>query len=174
MIHKSAIYSDCEKYRYELRRVWNHKEKLVCWIMLNPSTADAEHNDPSVQRCMNYTKSWKYGGVIITNLFGLRSTDPKKLWSTNEPIGPGNEEFIINADKEADLTVMAWGIHGLYKNQAQHILNFLRQPHFLSLTRNCCPRHPLYLKKNLQPQKWYNNIHELGKLMEVNNETKPQ
>ena len=55
---KSAIISDCGKYRYELHREWDKKKKKVLFIMLNPSTADSDNDDLTTIRCMkNYSHS---------------------------------------------------------------------------------------------------------------------
>ena len=55
---KSAIISDCNKYRYELHREWDKDKKKVLFIMLNPSTADADNNDLTTIRCVNFAKKW--------------------------------------------------------------------------------------------------------------------
>ena len=78
MYKKSAIISDDKKYRYELRRIWKPKSQLVCWVMLNPSIADANFDDPTIRRCMGYTMRWGCGGIIVVNLFALRATDSKE------------------------------------------------------------------------------------------------
>ena len=74
MYEKSAIISECEQYRYELRRIWQPKKGLVCWVMLNPSIADANIDDPTIRRCIGYTAKWGYGGRVVVNLFALRAT----------------------------------------------------------------------------------------------------
>ena len=88
--HSSAIFSPDEKYRYFLRRQLSDKPGTVNFIMLNPSTADENVNDPTVARCCNYTKQWGFGSIIVTNIFALRSTDPKGLRETDDPTGDLN------------------------------------------------------------------------------------
>jgi hypothetical protein len=74
--HDRAACPVCEVYRYELRRVWDAQLGLACWVMLNPSTADANEDDPTIRRCVNFARTWGYGGIVVRNLFALRATDP--------------------------------------------------------------------------------------------------
>ena len=154
MIEKSAIISKCGLYRYELRRIWQPKIGLVCWTLLNSSTADANFDDPTVRRCMGYTARWGYGGIIVVNEFGLRATDPRDLRKCTDPIGPENDEYIMRATAEAELTIAAWGNHGKYLERDKDVMKILSFPHYLALTKNGSPRHPLYLRKDLQPIPW--------------------
>jgi len=151
MYKKSAIISKCEKYRYELRRIWQSKTGLVCWVMLNPSTADANVDDPTIRRCMGYASRWGYGGIIVVNLFALRATKPKELRESADPIGTGNSIYIKRASSEAQLTIAAWGIQGRYWGCDKIVMRMLTAPHYLALTRNRSPCHPLYLRNELQP-----------------------
>lgn len=150
-IEKSAIISECEQYRYELHRIWRPKSQLVCWVMLNPSTADANFDDPTIRRCIGYTMRWGCGGIIVVNLFALRATDPNDLCVSIDPIGSENYHYIFQASWEAGLTIAAWGIRGKYLGQDEKVLAQLTNPHYLALTKNGSPRHPLYLKKELKP-----------------------
>lgn len=151
MYNKSAIISECKQYRYELRRIWQPKTGLVCWVMLNPSTADANIDDPTIRRCMGYTARWGYGGIIVVNLFALRCTDPNNLCTSDDPIGIGNSIFIKRASSEAKITIAAWGIRGRYLGRDKIVMIMLTNPHYLALTRNRSPRHPLYLLNGLDP-----------------------
>lgn len=151
MYEKSAIISECGLYRYELRRIWQPEAGLVCWVMLNPSTADASIDDPTIRRCMGYAMRWGYYGIIVVNLFALRATDPNDLCISTDPIGPKNDEYIYKANAEARLTIAAWGIRGQYLSRDEHVMMTLTFPHYLALTKNGSPRHPLYLRKELQP-----------------------
>lgn len=119
--------------------------------MLNPSTADANIDDPTIRRCMGYTMRWGYGGIIVVNLFALRATDPNNLCTSDDPIGSENYHYIFRASWEAGLTIAAWGIRGKYLKQDQKVLTQLTNPHYLDLTKNGSPRHPLYLLNGLDP-----------------------
>ena len=76
---KSAIISNCNKYRYELHREWDKDKRKVLFIMLNPSTADADNNDLTTIRCINFAKKWGYGGIMIGNIYPFRAKRPKDL-----------------------------------------------------------------------------------------------
>lgn len=77
---RSAVISKDGLYRYTLRRVWDESKPLLNFVLLNPSKADAETDDATVRRCIGFAKLWGFGGIVITNLYAYRSTDPKKLW----------------------------------------------------------------------------------------------
>ena len=84
----TAVYSDCEKYRYSLTRVWDDNGARVTFVMLNPSTATEVQNDPTVERCERRARALGYGGFCVTNIFAWRDTDPRKMRAAAEPVGP--------------------------------------------------------------------------------------
>lgn len=153
-----AILSPCETYRYWLRRVLAEEGKSVGFIMLNPSTADAELDDPTIRRCMEFARAWGGRELIVVNLFGYRATDPADLKKATTPIGPENDSAIDAALQRCDMVVGAWGNHGQYKNRAANLLRRIRsdgkQLHALKVTGKSQPSHPLYLKADLQPVPW--------------------
>ena len=151
MYEKSAIISECERYRYELRRIWQPKTGLVCWVMLNPSTADANFDDHTIRRCMGYTARWGYGGIIVVNLFALRATDPNNLYKSDDPIGPENDKYLVKANTEAALTIAAWGNQGKYLKRDEDVMAMLTALHCLTVTKDGSPHHPLYLLNGLEP-----------------------
>jgi len=152
MYHRTAIISDCGKYRYKLTREWSHKIPHVTFVCLNPSTADADRDDPTIKRCITYAWAWGYGGFIMVNLFALRSTYPDELYVAENPIGPENDTYIKNASGYTPTTVLAWGAnHGKYLGRNKKVLSMIKNPHYLELAKNGEPKHPLYLKKNLTP-----------------------
>ena len=167
-IKKGAVLSHCGRYRYSLTRIWGRDDgRMVGWIMLNPSTADAEVDDPTIRRCMGFARDWGYEGIIVTNLFGCRATDPNELRRSIDPLGVANDVAIMamvdrvsKPDKAGDrgLIVCAWGAHGDYLKQGESIrswIEFRGAPlHHLGLTKKGQPRHPLYLKKDTKPQIW--------------------
>lgn len=92
---KHATLSDCGKYRYWLERSWEETGKgFVNWIMLNPSTADAEIDDQTIRKCIGFSKLWGYDGMHVVNLFAFRATDPESLYGCGCPVGLGNKDFI--------------------------------------------------------------------------------
>lgn len=151
-VHSSAILSKDGRYRYQLTRVWRPQAKLVNWIMLNPSTADAREDDPTIRRCVAFAKEWGYGGIVVSNLFGLRSPDPTILKSDTDPVGPDNDQAIVDAACAASLHVAAWGAFGAFYTRHLQVRKLLTAyPLRLSLkclghTNSKHPRHPLYVK----------------------------
>jgi len=156
----SALYSDCEAYRYRLDRQWSDAAPLV-WIMLNPSTATELANDPTIARCETRARTGGFGGVRIVNLFAYRATAPADLKRAAAPIGPNNDTALVGACGGAGLVVAGWGIHGAHENRAATVLRILRdrgvQIHTLGLTQHGHPRHPLYVAYAAQPEPWPND-----------------
>jgi hypothetical protein len=151
----SAIFSDCGSYRYVLRRVWDYRRPWVCWVMLNPSTADGEADDNTIRKCVRFSDGWGYGGIVVVNLFAMRATKPKKLYKHTDPIGPENDHYIATWTGGVKLVVGAWGTHGVYKNRGREVadtLRLVRIPLYcLSVTKSGQPGHPLYLNGDLEP-----------------------
>ena len=122
--------------------------------MLNPSTADEVKLDPTCSRARAYAEAWGYGALIVTNVFGWRSTDPRALRDVRDPVGKGNDAAILRAAKEADLVVCAWGNHGTERSGQIRELLWGIQLHVLKLTGTGQPGHPLYLRKDLRATPW--------------------
>ncbi len=142
-------------YRYLLWREWNSNLKTVSFIMLNPSRADAEINDPTITRCINFALSWGYGRLEVVNLFAYRTSKPSLLKQAAEPIGSDNDRYILDTAFRSDRVILAWGNHGTWQQQDLYVLQLLKSyKHLYSLgiTKKGCPRHPLYLRSNTQPQ----------------------
>jgi hypothetical protein len=155
----TAVFSDCERYRYSLTRKLGPGDRRVLFVMLNPSTATAETNDPTIRRCIGYAKSWCFDVLEVCNLFALRNTDPKALYSHPDPIGPENDGHLVRAARRAELVVCAWGTHGAFQVRGGHVRNILHCvagvfPHALRVTKDGHPSHPLYLPGDLKPQPW--------------------
>jgi hypothetical protein len=154
-ITKSAILSDCGTYRYELRRTWDERPP-VGWIMLNPSTADASEDDPTIRRCMAYARTWGHGGIVVRNLYALRSTDPRALKTHPNPVGPENARYLLRCAGDP-YTVCAWGNNADPFDVAWYIDMYvapMADLRYLALTKAGQPAHPLYLKGDLLPQKF--------------------
>ncbi len=141
-------------YRYLLWREWSNSNKTVSFIMLNPSRADAETNDPTITRCINFAKSWEYGRLEVVNLFAYRTSKPSLLKQAAEPIGKDNDRFILESVEKSDRVILAWGNHGAWRQQDVYTLQLLKNyNHLYSLgvTKRGCPRHPLYLRGTTEP-----------------------
>jgi hypothetical protein len=150
----SAVFSRDGKYRYRLGRVWDATRMRCGFVMLNPSTADERVLDPTVRRCVALAKAWGYGSVDVGNLFALRSTDPRALSRTNDPVGPMNDRALSDIRDACQLVVIAWGNHGTVMNRAGRVLDQildLRRVSHLGWTREGQPRHPLYVRSDVLP-----------------------
>lgn len=171
LMKTDAIISDCGKYRYRLSRKWDGSSVKPCtFIMLNPSTADAEIDDPTIRRCINFAKSWDCGELIVVNLFAFRATSPKDMMAADDPVGPDNMEHVkwavdytLNGHEAwpdgRGMIVCAWGANGTFMGQDQTVRGWVEaeqaMPMALAFTKQGQPRHPLYLKSNLQPIPFY-------------------
>ncbi len=153
-----AEFSRCRRWRYLLWRRWDARAPLANFVMLNPSTADEFRLDPSCTRARNYASRWGFGGVIVTNLFGWRATDPGEMKAARDPVGRGNDRAILRAAQAAKLVVCAWGNHGAHLARADRVAENLRMN---GVALSCLrmngpghPAHPLYLPGGLRPRPW--------------------
>ncbi len=157
--YDGAVISSCGLYRYRLTRLWGPRPP-VNFILLNPSIADAIKPDPTMTRCANYARAWGRDGIVITNLFAFRSSEPRDLRSAPDPIGPLNDLDLITCAHNSCLIVCGWGADPFAQEQARKVKAMLRErgyankTHVLRLTKDGAPGHPLYLPKNLTPQLW--------------------
>ncbi len=108
----AAGFSRCRRYRYWLRRSWDTTLPQCAFIGLNPSTADADTDDPTLRRCVDFAKQWGCGSLLLVNLFALRATDPRALTTVPDPIGPRANIWLRRAKHESKLLVAAWGNGG--------------------------------------------------------------
>lgn len=149
--------------RYFLTRVWDESLPMMLWIMLNPSIADADLDDPTIRRCIGFAKSWGYGGFMVVNLFSKIATDPEDL--QKPPLEPtddlGTRILVSMIEQFKDrLIVCAWGtnvlkVHG-YRAWGGWVVGTIRlkggTPTALKLSKDGIPCHPLYLKGDLKPE----------------------
>ena len=157
--YSEAQFSPCRRYRYRLWRVWGEAEpqRSLCMVMLNPSTADEHKNDPTVERCCRRARMWGYDRIDVVNIFALRSTDPRGLYQSADPVGGDNDAAILAAARDAHLTVAAWGNHGRLDGRGQQVLGMLRAAgidlHALDVSKAGEPVHPLYQPYHKQPRR---------------------
>lgn len=121
------------------------------FIGLNPSTADETEDDPTLRRCINYAKSWGYGGVCMTNLFAYRATEPSDMKNAKDPVGANNDKWLLKIAKDSSIVIAAWGNDGNFLNRSKSVVKKLPKLHCLKLNKSGEPAHPLYQKANLQP-----------------------
>lgn len=160
-LYRDAIISECGKYRYSLLRQWDCNKPYLPFVMLNPSTADAETDDPTIRRCMSFAIREGCGGVIVVNFYALRSTNPKLLREVEDPVGPFNKSAIYDAAIVAAETrvpvICAWGVNDITQAAGGALVQAREAGArivCLGKTANGHPRHPLYVKGD-QPLEAY-------------------
>lgn len=156
-----AVLDATNTYRYRLwRTISRDKEpRNVVWILLNPSTADAAKDDPTIRRCLGYSRAWGYERMTVVNLFALRSANPKALREHADPVGPENDKHLVYAAHGADLVICAWGNHGSLHNRAADVRTLLAAEdiplHCLRVSKTGQPVHPLYQAGSLKPAPFF-------------------
>ena len=146
-------------YRYCLYREWGPNQAHLMWVMLNPSTADATKDDPTIRRCINYSKAWGYARMVFLNVFALRATDPKELALAEDPVGPLNDRFLETFSNDARQVIAAWGgsFPKKYAPRVEQVEGLLVRDgdvHCLGTTLAGQPKHPVRLPSDLEPQVW--------------------
>lgn len=155
---KTAEISPDGVYRYELTRRWGDGP-FVCWVMLNPSTADAEVDDQTIGRCIGFARRWNMAGLKVVNLYALRATDPQALKTHPDPIGCDNAGYVHEAICASAFVVVAWGASDPHRGSGGgDILASAWGANVpvscLGRTRAGFPRHPLYLKADTLLEVW--------------------
>jgi hypothetical protein len=153
-VEGDAELSPCGNYRYALKRQWNRESPLVLFIGLNPSTADSEFDDPTLRRCIRFAQAWGYGGVIMANLFAYRATDPHVLKVVTDPVGPLNDDWVVQLRGETEVAVAAWGNRGNFRARARMVSAHLGKLYCLGCTSKGAPRHPLYVRGTTELVDW--------------------
>ncbi|TIY05976.1 MAG: DUF1643 domain-containing protein [Mesorhizobium sp.] len=188
-IDKGAQLSTCGTYRYRLWREWRlhpapaqwdmwtdgrgkpivdgagaqlGEPKICVFVMLNPSTADGNEDDPTISRCVGFAQAWGYDRLEVLNLFAYRATDPKSLLALNhddDAVGEGNRaafDHVLVRNYPVGTIICAWGQHGTFLGQDETALGWMGSlPRFaLGLTKDGHPKHPLYLPRDAQPARF--------------------
>jgi hypothetical protein len=140
-----AVFNEARTHRYLLERRWREGKPLT-WVMLNPSTADAFADDPTIGRCIKFARRDGYAGIQVLNLFALRATDPRELQGHPDPVGACNDRMLFEATRRTGV-VVAWGAGGrLYGRGGAVSGNLARAGIALSclgVTKDGHPTHPL-------------------------------
>ena len=155
---KGAVLSRDRRYRYALWRRWEPARPWVLFIGLNPSTADASRDDPTIRRCIGFARDWHAGGVLVGNLFAWRSTDPAGLREADDPLGPANRRWLARLSGAADRVVACWGNPGNASRQARWVTSRIAGLEALAVNRRGAPRHPLYVPKGTRPRGWPDDV----------------
>ncbi len=153
----SAEFSACTRYRYALRRVWDPSLACCGWVMLNPSTADAREDDPTIRKCVGFAHRWGFGSIFVANLYAYRATNPREPRGVVHPegavrwLGPYNSicenDTWLGEAAKCDRLVFAWGAHAT-KDRADHVAAFIAERRTgavecLGFTKGGMPLHPL-------------------------------
>ena len=120
-------------------------------IGLNPTRADAVKNNPTINRCIAFAQSWGYGGVCVANLFAFEAITPAELMLAEDPVGPNNDQWLLEIAKVADVVVAAWGNDGSHLGRSAVVKRIIPGLHALKVNKSGEPAHPLYLKGSLVP-----------------------
>ncbi len=155
-----AVLSADRVYRYVLYRsldgeAWddpNPARRTVCFVMLNPSTADENTNDPTIEKLIKYGRLWGFHRLAVVNLFAYRETDSKKLRSiasTRDLVGPENEVYILGVASQSHRIVCAWGNQGDIHDRGNQVRQLLvdgcsQDLWCLKKSLTGQPVHPLY------------------------------
>jgi hypothetical protein len=159
-MQSGAVISECGKYRYSLTREWDTTGTRVLFIMLNPSTADASLDDPTIRRCIGFSRSYGFGSLEVVNLFAYRATDPKDMATAKangvDIIGPENDRHITEAAGRASVIIAAWGADKLAPTRSVLIRRLVAPKGLSALgkSKGGAPKHPLYLPANAELIPW--------------------
>lgn len=157
-MERTATFSPCRRYRYSLWRNWadllGASKGYAMFIGLNPSTADETEDDPTIRRCIAFAKSWGYDGLCMTNLFAFRATDPELMLAEPAPVGNDNDSHLLSMAKSAGIVIAAWGPPGAHLGRDASVRELIPNLHYLRLTKDGHPGHPLYLPGTLVPIAW--------------------
>lgn len=155
----NAVISACGAYRYQLRREnLGASPMTIKWVMLNPSTADATADDPTIRRCLAFSRYWGAGQMFVCNLYAFRATRPRDMWAQEELgsdiIGPQNDYFLVNTP--GDIVVFACGQQARPSRLLAvfELLYGLGPIYCLGENADKTPKHPLYLKNDTPLRAW--------------------
>lgn len=147
-----AIISRCGFYRYRLWRRRDFDRPALLWVMLNPSTADEQSNDPTLCSVIDISTRLGYGGVEVANLYAYRTKSPEVLKAAGYPIGAENDDYLRALAKQAPKVVCAWGANAQPARAlaVREMLEEISQPMALKVNADGTPKHPLYVKRDTQ------------------------
>lgn len=148
-------------YRYRLARIWAPAKQRAGFVLINPSTADAEIDDPTTKRLVGFCRLWGLGGFEVVNLFAYRTKDPAALKAAHaagvDVHGPWNTEYLDETAERVDVLFVGWGVHGAFLDEGRRIarrLGGMRTLFCLGRTAEGHPRHPLYLPADTRPERF--------------------
>ena len=156
-MYREAVISDDQRYRYTLYRDWREDPfepcRILNFVMLNPSTADATQEDPTIRKCIGFAKLGDFNAIRVVNLFAYRATDPKRLREEYEDekniVGPLNDAYVRELPPE-ETVVAAWGAtfmkESWIRSRIRETIALLnRKLYCLGKTKDGHPKHPVML-----------------------------
>lgn len=148
-----AKLTDDGLHRLWLTRDWDSLKPTMVVIGLNPSTADATQDDPTIRRCIGFAKREGCGALTMLNLYTFRATDPDALFAQpySQQFHPENEHahqtWCLNKSRKV---VAAWGAEPRANELAIKYAEWADVMGIalwcLGRTKSGQPRHPLYVK----------------------------
>jgi hypothetical protein len=153
---KGADFSEDRLYRYSLWRIWDESKPLVMFIGLNPSTADAENDDPTIRRVKSIAANLGYGGVYMCNCFSYISTNPAMLQAETLEAIMKNADVIKRVAERCTEIIFAWGNFDIVRKRGvdKQLSAAFPNAKALFINKNGSPKHPLYCKTNIKPVKY--------------------
>jgi hypothetical protein len=148
-IEYGAVFDASGRYRYSLWRAWSDDYPRIAFMLLNPSTADEERNDPTIRRCIGFAREWNFGSVEVVNLFAYRATYAREILRISDPVGEENNRFLVQAVERCSTVVVGWGTKGILLGRDREVMQLLagrRNVYCLGITKDGQPRHPLYVR----------------------------
>jgi hypothetical protein len=157
-MENECVFSSDRRYRYLLKHSCSplFAPKFCTWIGTNPSFAWEHGLDPTLRRVRAFSLSWGYTGFLMTNVFAFVSRDPRGLYAVEDPLGPENDRFILEAIQETEVVIAAWGVIGRYQNRCEAVWKMIAEfkPLCLKRTKKGLPSHPLYVPRETQPVRY--------------------
>ena len=164
-IESGAIFDIIGSYRYSLWRAWSSYHPRIAFVLLNPSTADEQKNDPTIRRCMGFARAWDFGSLEVVNLFAYSATDYRELIKVSDPIGEENNYFLLHAVERCSTVVLGWGNRGMLLGRDRQVMSLLigrNDVHCLGITKDGQPLHPLYVKSDTNLELFSMSISRTG------------
>lgn len=157
---KGADFSDCKLYRYSLWRIWDESKPFIMFIGLNPSTANADTDDPTIRRVKSIAENLGYGGVYMCNCFSYISTNPNFLKNESLEAMVRNGVIIARVAKSCADIIFAWGNFSIVRDMGldQKLSEIFPQAKALHINKNGSPKHPLYCRKDIVPVPFKNTL----------------
>jgi len=161
---RGAIISGCGTYRYRLERDGPGTGQTTI-IMVNPSTADVQNDDPTIRKLLGFGRRYEWGRIVVGNLFAYRATDVRELAGLDTPtaVGPENDAHLMDMLREADRFIVAWGpaskLPKRLRTRFRRVLEIAqlvsRRPLSIGApAKDGHPCHPLMLPYERQLQPW--------------------